>query len=72
VGHGSVLGARTIVGAGRALPNRTMVVMRREEGVLRIAPHAPGTPLCWDDAALVPFDSMRPGVVPDELGGRSS
>lgn len=70
VGHGSVLGARTIVGPGRAIPNRTIVVMRREEGVLRVSPHAPGTPLCWDDAALVPFDSMRPGVVPDELGGR--
>jgi carbonic anhydrase/acetyltransferase-like protein (isoleucine patch superfamily) len=70
VGHGAVLGARTIVGPGRALPNRTVVVMRREEGVLRVAPHAPGTPLCWDDAALVPYAQLRPGETPDELGGR--
>lgn len=70
VGHGSVLGARTIVGPGRAIPNRTIVVMRREEGVLRVSPHAPGTPLCWDDAALIPYDAMRPGQLPDELGGR--
>lgn len=69
VGHGAVLGARAIVGPGRAIPNRTIVVMRREEGVLRVTPHAPGTPLCWDDAALVPYTSMRPGQVPDELGG---
>lgn len=69
VGHGAVLGARTIVGPGRAIPNRTVVVMRREEGVLRVAPHAPGTPLCWDDAALVPYTQLRPGQIPDELGG---
>jgi len=67
VGHGSVLGARTIVGPGRALPNRTLVVLRREEGVMRVEPTAPGTPLCWDNAALVPFDTMRPGQIPAEL-----
>lgn len=70
VGHGSVLGARTIVAAGRALPNRTMVVMRREEGVLRIERQPPGTPLCWDNAALVPFDHLEPGRPPDELRDR--
>lgn len=70
VGHGSVLGARTIVAAGRALPNRTMVVMRREEGVLRIERQATSTPLCWDNAALVPFDRLEPGRPPDELSDR--
>lgn len=68
VGHGSVLGARAIIAPGKALPNRTMIVMRREEGVLKIEPVPAGTPVCWDDAALVPYQRLRPGVVPDELG----
>ena len=66
-GHGSTLGARTIVAPGRALPNRTVVVMRREEGVLRIEATAVGTPVCWHDAALVPFDRLRPGATPEEI-----
>jgi hypothetical protein len=68
-GHGAVLGARTIVAPGRALPNRTTVVMRREEGVLRIEDVAPGTPMCWSDAAMVPVERVLPGYVPDELIG---
>lgn len=67
VGHGSVLGARTIVAPGVALPNRTTVVMRRDEGVTKIESVAAGTPLCWDDARLVPYSVLRPGHVPDEL-----
>jgi carbonic anhydrase/acetyltransferase-like protein (isoleucine patch superfamily) len=67
-GHGSVLGARTIVAPGRALPNRTTVVMRREEGVLRIDSAPPGTPMCWSDAAMVPVERIAPaGYVPDEI-----
>ncbi|GEM_PF-1725251 len=67
VGHGSVLGARTIVAPGVALPNRTTVVMRRDEGVTKIEAVSPGTPLCWDDARLVPYTQLRPGHVPDEI-----
>lgn len=66
-GHGCVLGARTIVAPGRALPNGTTVVMRREEGVLRVEEAAPSTPMCWDHAALVPIERVVPGCVPDEL-----
>ncbi len=66
-GHGSVLGARTFVAPGRALPNRTTVVMRKEEGVQRIPPHPPGTPLAWNEAALVPVRSFAPDYTPFEL-----
>lgn len=66
-GHGASLGARTIVAPGRALPNGAVVVMRREEGVMRVTDAPAGTPMCWDDAALVPYDSLRPGETPDEL-----
>lgn len=66
-GHRASLGARTIVAPGRALPNGAVVVMRREEGVLRVEDVPAGTPLCWDDAKLVPYSRLRPGEVPDEL-----
>ncbi|MBI4820082.1 MAG: hypothetical protein HY791_27650 [Deltaproteobacteria bacterium] len=66
-GHLSVLGARTILAPGRALPNRTVVVMRKEEGVFKIPTLSPGTPACWNDGALVPFAQLRPGQVPEEL-----
>lgn len=68
-GHGSVLGARTIVAPGKALPNRVTVVMRKEEGVQRIDPQPlmNGTPACWYDASLVPVQDPFPGYVPDEL-----
>lgn len=56
-GHGAVLGARTIVAPGRVLPNGATVVMRREEGVQRVEA-APGVPACWDDAALVPVETL--------------
>ncbi len=67
-GHGSVLGARTIVAPGRALPNRTTVVMRKEEGVLRIDPRiAEGVAGCWYDGALVPTTEVDPEYEPEEL-----
>lgn len=61
-GHGAVLGARTLVAPGRALPGGCTVVMRREEGVQRVEAAPPGTPLCWDDAALVPVASLGEGA----------
>lgn len=67
-GHGSVLGARTIVAPGRALPNRTTVVMRKEEGVHRIAPEvAQGAPACWYDGALVPTEVVDADYQPEEV-----
>ena len=65
-GHGCILGARTIVAPGRALPNRTTVVMRREEGVMR-CDAANGAPACWYDGALVPVERVLPGYRADEL-----
>ena len=67
VGHGAVLGARTIVAPGRALPNRVVVVMRKEEGVQRIPTLQAGTPVCWDRAALVPVAELNGGQTPEEL-----
>lgn len=67
VGHGAVLGARTIVAPGRALPNRVVVVMRKEEGVQRIPTLPAGTPVCWDRAALVPVAELNGGLTPEEL-----
>lgn len=65
-GHGCVLGARTIVAPGRALPNRTTVVMRKEEGVMRVEDLG-GAPGCWFDGALVPVDRVSPGYEPEEV-----
>ncbi|MBI2372570.1 MAG: hypothetical protein HYV07_01095 [Deltaproteobacteria bacterium] len=66
-GHLCVLGARTIIGPGRALPNRTTVVMRKEEGVFKIPKLPLGTPTCWHDGALVPYGELRAGEIPEEL-----
>ncbi len=66
VGHGCILGARTIVAPGRALPNRTTVVMRREEGVMRFDV-ANGAPACWFDGALVPVERVLPGYRAEEV-----
>jgi acetyltransferase-like isoleucine patch superfamily enzyme len=66
-GHGCVLGARTIVAPGRALPNRTTVVMRRDEGVMRVDPEALGRPLCWHEAQLVDAGRFLAEGAPDEL-----
>jgi hypothetical protein len=41
--------------------------MRRDEGVTKIESVEAGTPLCWDDARLVPYGALRPGHVPDEI-----
>lgn len=69
-GHGCILGARTIIAPGRALPNRTTVVMRREESVLRIEDVATATPMCWYDAGLVPAERLLgEGQAPDEMDG---
>jgi hypothetical protein len=65
-GHGCILGARTIVAPGRALPNRTTVVMRREEGVMRFDAEN-GAPACWYDGALVPVERVMPGYHPEEV-----
>lgn len=53
-GHGCVLGARTIIAPGRALPNKTTVVMRKEESVHKIESAPPKTAMCWHDGAMVP------------------
>ena len=57
-GHGCVLGARAIIAPGRALPNRTTIVMRREEGVHKISAHSKDTPMCWNNGTLTPAVEM--------------
>jgi hypothetical protein len=68
-GHGCVLGARTFLEPGRALPNRTTVVMRREEGIFRIQSEPPGTPMCAHDGALTNARAFLGGDEPEETGG---
>ena len=68
-GHGCVLGARAIVAPGRALPNRTTVVMRKEESVHSIHDAPSGTAMCWHNGALVPAAGFLTEGVPDELNG---
>lgn len=55
VGHGAVLGTRTILMPGRVLPSGATVVMRREEGVQRIPALPDGAELMWENATLVPY-----------------
>jgi len=57
-GHGCILGARAIIAPGRALPNRTTIVMRREEGVHKISPELARTPVCWNEGTLSPAAEM--------------
>jgi hypothetical protein len=66
-GHGSVLGARTILAPGRGLPNRTTVVMRKEESVFAIHDAPPGTPMIWHEGAMVPVADVAPDYVPEEI-----
>lgn len=66
-GHGSVLGARTILAPGRALPNRTTVVMRKAEGVHRVDGASPGEPVCGFGGALVPPDRVVADYVAEEV-----
>lgn len=66
-GHGCILGARAIVAPGRALPNRTTVVMRKEESVHSIEDAPTGTAMCWHNGALVPAAGFLTEGEPDEL-----
>jgi carbonic anhydrase/acetyltransferase-like protein (isoleucine patch superfamily) len=66
-GHGCVLGARAILAPGRALPNRTTVVMRKEESVHKIQAAPTGTAMCWHNGALVPAPPFLYEGLPDEL-----
>ena len=67
-GHGCVLGARAIIAPGRALPNRTTIVMRREEGIHKISSALGDTPVCWNNGTLIPAEEMLPEGGVDELG----
>jgi len=66
-GHGCVLGARTIVAPGRALPNQTTVVMRKEESVHSIEDAPSQTPMCWHNGAMVSAARFFPEGDPDEF-----
>ncbi len=70
-GHGSILGSlgtRGVFAPGRTLPNRTIVVMRPTQGVLkapdRVAPLHPHVCL---DGSVVPLEQALPDWRPPEI-----
>jgi carbonic anhydrase/acetyltransferase-like protein (isoleucine patch superfamily) len=69
VGHSCVLGTRAIFVPGRAIPGRTVVVMRPEEGVMKMPDVQRGTAVAWDSGALVPVAKRWPDYLPPELNG---
>lgn len=70
-GHACTLGSlgpRAVFAPGRALPNGSLVVMRPEEGVLRLPESAaPGVPHVCQAGRVVPLDQALPGWHPAEI-----
>ncbi|MBN2497922.1 MAG: hypothetical protein JXR96_25230 [Deltaproteobacteria bacterium] len=67
-GHGSLLGTRAIFLPGRAVPNRTMIVMRPEEGVFKLPARVePGAPYVYFAGRLAPLEQVLPDWQPAEI-----
>lgn len=67
VGHEALLGTRAIFLPGRAIPNRTIVVMRPEEGAMKIpADLKRGDKVLTAQGTLMPYDEAIPGYQPPE------
>lgn len=61
-GEGSILGTRAIVNPGLAIPARTIIVLRPEEGVMRIPPVSISEHYIWDNASLRRFEEVYPDL----------
>ncbi len=60
IGDGSVLGARAIINPGIAIPKNSIIVLRPEEGVMKI-PHMSETEqYVWENATLSRFEDIFP------------
>ncbi len=67
-GHECMLGTRAIFLPGRTIPNRTMIVMRPEEGVIKVPLSArPGEPHVYHDGKLLPLAEALPDWHPLEI-----
>ncbi len=59
-GNGSVLGTRAIVSPGISLPSNTIIVLRPEEGVMKIPALNESDYYVWDNATIKRFDDIFP------------
>lgn len=67
-GHECLLGTRAIFLPGRAVPNQTIIVMRPEEGVVKLPEQAsPGQPHIYHQGRIVPLTEVLPQYSPAEL-----
>ncbi len=67
-GHNCLLGTRAIFTAGREVPNRTMIVMRPEEGATKIPTQAkPRTLYVLHEGRIMPLHEALPGYSTDEI-----
>ena len=67
-GHECLLGTRAIFLPGRAVPNRTIIVMRPEEGVVKLPEQAlPGQAHVYHQGRILPLAEVLPQYSPAEL-----
>jgi hypothetical protein len=67
-GHECVLGTRAIFLPGRAVPNRTMIVMRPEEGVVKLPQSAEKlVPHVYHQGRIRKIADVLPGYEPQEI-----
>ncbi len=67
-GHECLLGTRAIFLPGRQVPNRTIIVMRPEEGVVKLPPHVePNHPYVYHEGQVLPLEKVLPDYSPPEL-----
>jgi acetyltransferase-like isoleucine patch superfamily enzyme len=67
-GHECILGTRAIFLPGREVPNQTMIVMRPEEGVVKLPEQAePYKPHVYHQGKIVPLEQALPDWKPLEI-----
>ncbi|HOX46151.1 MAG TPA: hypothetical protein PK668_21285 [Myxococcota bacterium] len=67
-GHGSQLGARALLEPGRAVPNRTTIILRPEEAVGKLPTRVePRRPYTYFESTLLPVEQAYPGWSPPEI-----
>ncbi len=67
-GHRSLLGARALLEPGRAVPNRTVIMLRPEEAVSKVPADAePRRPYTYFESTLLPVEQAYPGWNPPEV-----
>ncbi|MCX7942921.1 MAG: hypothetical protein N2746_00195 [Deltaproteobacteria bacterium] len=59
-GENSILGTRAIVSPGLSIPSKTLIVLRPEEGVMKIQDLIESEYYIWDSATLKRFEDVFP------------